>query len=122
MAPRQARRTRPQREIGSARASIGYQRPHVSARQNSLRSLHDSQRILEMQMKKIFGLILVAGAGMIAAACSDSTTTPVTSALAASALATAPVSFDQINTSFVGNSDTNSGFAPGGHEDENEDA
>jgi len=73
-------------------------------------------------MKKTFGLILVGGAGMIAAACSDSTTTPVTSALAASALATAPVSFDQINTSFVGNSDTNSGFAPGGQEDENEDA
>jgi len=73
-------------------------------------------------MKKIPGFLLVAGAGIIAAACSDSTTTPVRSALAASALATAPVSFDQINTSFVGNSDTNSGFAPGGAQSEGEDS
>ncbi len=72
-------------------------------------------------MKKILGLLLVAGAGVIAA-CSDSTTTPVTSALAASALATAPVSFDQINTSFVGNSDTNAGFAPGGERSDGEDS
>jgi len=42
--------------------------------------------------------------------------------LAASALATAPISFDQINTSFVGNSDTNSGFAPGGDHFEGEDS
>src|SRR5256714_9829738 len=73
-------------------------------------------------MKKIFGFLLVAGAGMFAAACSDSTTTPVTSALAASALATAPISFDQINTSFVGNSDTNAGFVPGGAQFQGEDS
>ena len=73
-------------------------------------------------MKRIFELFLVAGACTLAAACSDSTTTPVTSALAASALATAPVSFDQINTSFVGNADMNSGFAPGGQHSEDEDA
>ena len=73
-------------------------------------------------MKKIFGFLLVTGAGLVAAACSDSATTPVTSALAASALATAPISFDQINTSFVGNSDTNSGFAPGGDHFEGEDS
>src|SRR5438105_9256220 len=73
-------------------------------------------------MKKILGFLLVVGAGVVAAACSDSTTTPVTSALAASALATAPISFDQINTSFVGNSDTNSGFAPGGDHFEGEDS
>ena len=73
-------------------------------------------------MKRILGSILVASAVALTAACSDSTTTPVTSSLAASALATAPISFDQINTSFVGNSDTNWGFAPGDHGDENEDA
>src|SRR5438105_9046703 len=73
-------------------------------------------------MKKILGFLLVVGAGVVAAACSDSTTTPVTSALAASALATAPISFDQINTSFVGNSDTNTGFAPGGEHFDGEDS
>jgi hypothetical protein len=65
-------------------------------------------------MKKILGVFLVAGAGVLAAACSDMTTTPVSSSLAASALTTAPISFDQINTSFVGNSGTDDGFVPGG--------
>lgn len=64
-------------------------------------------------MKKIFGFLLVTGAGLIVAACSDSTTTPVSSALSAAALATAPIGFDQVNTSFVGNSDVNAGFVPG---------
>ena len=73
-------------------------------------------------MKKLFGFLLITGAGLVAAACSDSTTTPVTSALAASALATAPIGFDQINTSFVGNSDTNFGFAPGGVRFDGEDS
>ncbi|HET9635259.1 MAG TPA: hypothetical protein VFP26_04945 [Gemmatimonadaceae bacterium] len=57
--------------------------------------------------------ILVAGAAVVAGACSDSTTTPVTSALARAALVSAPISFDQINTSFVGSSDANAGFVPG---------
>ena len=73
-------------------------------------------------MKKTFGFLLVVGAGVLSVACSDSTTTPVSSALAASALATAPISFDQINTSFVGNSDTNAGFVPGGAQFEGEDS
>ena len=64
-------------------------------------------------MRKIFGFLLVAGVGLAAAACSDSTTTPITSALAASALATAPIGFDQLNTSFVGSSNTAAGFVPG---------
>lgn len=72
-------------------------------------------------MKRIFASLLVAGAGLLTA-CSDSTTTPITSALAASALATAPIGFDQINTSFVGNSDTNAGFVPGGGHFEGEDS
>jgi len=73
-------------------------------------------------MKKTFGFLLVVGAGVLSGACSDSTTTPVSSALAASALATAPISFDQINTSFVGNSETNAGFVPGGAQFEGEDS
>jgi hypothetical protein len=57
--------------------------------------------------------ILIAGAALAAGACSDSTTTPVTSAIARAALVSAPISFDQINTSFVGSSDANAGFVPG---------
>jgi hypothetical protein len=64
-------------------------------------------------MKKTFGILLLTGAGIVAAACSDSTTTPVTSSIAAAALVSAPISFDQINTSFVGNAGSNSGFIPG---------
>lgn len=73
-------------------------------------------------MKRIFGSLLVAGAGLFAAACSDSTTTPVSSSLSTSALATAPIGFDQINTSFVGSSDTNAGFVPGSGHFEDEDS
>jgi hypothetical protein len=63
---------------------------------------------------KIFSrYILVAGVAAVAGACSDSTTTPVSSALARAALMSAPISFDQINTSFVGSSDANAGFVPG---------
>ena len=64
-------------------------------------------------MKRISAFLLVAGGSLVAAACADNMTTPVTSALAASALRTAPISFDQINTSFVGSSETNDGFEPG---------
>jgi hypothetical protein len=73
-------------------------------------------------MKRIFGSLLVAGVGLLAAACSDSTTTPVSSSLSTSALATAPIGFDQINTSFVGSSDTNAGFVPGSGHSEGEDS
>ncbi|HEV7388559.1 MAG TPA: hypothetical protein VGN73_08110 [Gemmatimonadaceae bacterium] len=64
-------------------------------------------------MKKISTLLFIAGGSLLAAACSDNVTTPVTSALAASALRTAPISFNQINSSFVGSSDANDGFEPG---------
>src|SRR4051812_14583026 len=64
-------------------------------------------------MKKTYGLLLLAGAGAVATACSDMTTTPVASSIAAAALVSAPISFDQINTSFVGNDGSNSGFIPG---------
>jgi hypothetical protein len=64
-------------------------------------------------MRNFSRFILVAGAAAAAGACSDSTTTPVSSTLARAALASAPISFDQINTSFVGSSDANAGFVPG---------
>src|SRR5690348_2037306 len=68
---------------------------------------------LESYMRIFSRYILIAGAAMAAGACSDSTTTPATSALARAALLSAPISFDQINTSFVGSSDANAGFVPG---------
>lgn len=64
-------------------------------------------------MKSFSRYILVAGAAAVAGACSDSTTTPVSSSIARAALVSAPISFDQINTSFVGSSDANAGFVPG---------
>lgn len=64
-------------------------------------------------MKRISSFLLGSGAVLFAAACSDNVNTPVTSAIAASALRTAPISFNQINTSFVGSSDINDGFEPG---------
>ncbi|HEY4734432.1 MAG TPA: hypothetical protein VIH53_07775 [Gemmatimonadaceae bacterium] len=64
-------------------------------------------------MKRISAVLLTAVTTILVAACSDNVNTPVTSALAASALRTAPISFNQINTSFVGSSETNDGFEPG---------
>ena len=64
-------------------------------------------------MRNLSRFLLVAGATVIAGACSDSTTTPVSSVIARAALMSAPISFDQINTSFVGSSDANAGFVPG---------
>lgn len=70
-------------------------------------------------MKKQLGFLLVA-ASTTAVACSDNTTTPLMSTLAAAALSTAPISFDQINTSFVGNSGADAGFVPGAGERDGE--
>jgi hypothetical protein len=58
---------------------------------------------------------LIAGAGVIAAACaSDMTTSPAASRAAVAALTAPPISFDQIRTSFVGRSSETDGFVPGG--------
>lgn len=60
-------------------------------------------------------VVLIAGAGLIAAACaSDMTTSPAAAKLAAAALVAPPISFDQIKTSFVGRSSETDGFVPGG--------
>jgi len=66
-------------------------------------------------MRNHLRVTLIAGAGIIAAACaSDMATTPVTSSAASAALIAAPLSFDQIRTSFVGSSNENDAFVPGG--------
>jgi hypothetical protein len=57
--------------------------------------------------------LFVAGAAALIAACaSDNSTSPVASSEASAALMTAPIGFDQLNTSFVGDSDPADGFTP----------
>jgi hypothetical protein len=63
-------------------------------------------------------LLFIAGvAAFIAACASDNSTSPVASSQAAAALMTAPISFDQLNTSFVSDSDPTNGFTPWHQED-----
>jgi hypothetical protein len=65
-------------------------------------------------MKNHLRIVLIAGATVIAAACaSDMATSPAASSAARVALVTAPVSFDQVRTSFVGHSSESDGFVPG---------
>ena len=65
-------------------------------------------------MQNHLRIVLIAGAGVIAAACaSDMATSPAASSAARAALVAAPVSFDQIRTSFVGGSSESDGFVPG---------
>ncbi len=56
---------------------------------------------------------LVAVAAVVTVACAtDNSTSPVASSEAAAALASAPIGFDQLNSSFVGDSDPNNDFMP----------
>ena len=65
-----------------------------------------------MQIK--IRIALIAGAGVIAAACaSDMSTSPTAARAAVAALVAPPISFDQIRTSFVGHSNETDGFVPG---------
>lgn len=66
-------------------------------------------------MRISFKNVFVAGAVALAAACAtDNSTSPVASSEAAAALTSAPFSFDQLNTSFVGGSDDSNGLMPWG--------
>jgi hypothetical protein len=66
-------------------------------------------------MQNKLRIVLIAGAGVIAAACaSDMTTSPAAARAAVAALVAPPISFDQIRTSFVGRSSETDGFVPGG--------
>jgi len=65
-------------------------------------------------MQSKLRIALIAGAGVIAAACaSDMTTSPAAQRAALAALVAPPISFDQIRTSFVGRSSETDGFVPG---------
>jgi hypothetical protein len=67
-------------------------------------------------MRNNLRIVLIAGATLIAAACaSDMATSPLRSSAASAALISAPISFDQIRTSFVVRSSTSNeeGFVPG---------
>jgi hypothetical protein len=72
-------------------------------------------------------ILVFAGAAAVMVACAtDNATSPVVSSQAAAALISAPLSFDQIHTSFVGSSSPTSGFVPslsqnGQSENEQED-
>src|ERR1700694_1209646 len=65
-------------------------------------------------MQNKLRIALIAGAAVIAAACaSDMSTSPAAARAAVAALASPPISFDQIRTSFVGRSNESDGFVPG---------
>jgi len=59
---------------------------------------------------KIF--VLGATAAFMVACATDNSTSPVAASEAASALVSAPIGFDQLNSSFVGDSDISFGFMP----------
>jgi hypothetical protein len=62
-------------------------------------------------MRNPLKIVFVAGAAALVVSCAtDNSTSPVASSEAAAALISAPLSFDQLNTSFVGGSDDGNGF------------
>jgi len=64
-------------------------------------------------MQNKLRIVLIAGAGLIAAACaSDMATSPAASKAAVAALVAPPISFNQIRTSFVGHANETDGFVP----------
>jgi hypothetical protein len=64
-------------------------------------------------MRNPFKIVFIVGAAALGVACAtDNSTSPVASSEAAAALISAPLSFDQLNTSFVGGSDDANGFTP----------
>jgi hypothetical protein len=69
-------------------------------------------------MRNPVKIVGIAGAIFFAASCGrDMATSPAGSTEAAAALVAAPISFDQINTSFVGSSNDQDGFMPSGGRD-----
>jgi len=69
---------------------------------------------MQSSLKQIpLKILFVAGvAAFIAACASDNSTSSVASTEAAAALVSAPIGFDQLNSSFVGDSDPEDGFTP----------
>src|SRR5205814_812854 len=75
-------------------------------------------------MKVLLRILFAASPVVLVAACAtDNATSPIASSVAAAALVSAPITFDQLNTSFVGGSSPDDGFVPmgmgfgGGRED-----
>lgn len=63
-------------------------------------------------MKRILQLLIVPALGVMGAACSDTTTSPLTLSTVADAFLSTPVGFDQVQSSFVPTSDVNGAFVP----------
>jgi len=64
-------------------------------------------------MQSPLKILVVAGAAALMVACAtDNTTSPIAASEAAAALVSAPIGFDQLNSSFVGDSDISFGFMP----------
>lgn len=64
-------------------------------------------------MQSPLKIVFLAGAAVLIVACAtDNSTSPLASSQAAAALVSAPLTFDQVNSSFVGSSDANNGFTP----------
>ncbi len=59
-------------------------------------------------------LSLAAATGLMFACATDNATSPIASSEAAAALASAPITFDQVNSSFVGSSSPDNAFTPMG--------
>ena len=72
-------------------------------------------------MQSPINFLCLAGAAVVMISCAtDNATSPVGSSEAAAALVSAPITFDQVNSSFVGSSSANDAFtpiAPGGGEE-----
>ncbi|MEO8910710.1 MAG: hypothetical protein ABI408_10850 [Gemmatimonadaceae bacterium] len=66
-------------------------------------------------MRNQLKVVIIASAAIVAASCSrDMSTSPIASTESVAALAAAPISFDQLSTSFIGSSDDKDGFMPSG--------
>ena len=64
-------------------------------------------------MQSPINFLCLAGAAVLMTSCAtDNATSPVGSSEAAAALVSAPVAFDQVNSSFVGSSSPNNAFTP----------
>ena len=69
-------------------------------------------------MRNPVKIVVIAGAVFFVGSCArDMGTSPAASSAAAAALVAAPISFDEISTSFVGSSNEQDGFMPSGERD-----
>jgi hypothetical protein len=68
-----------------------------------------------LRIQRPLGILSLGAAAVLMFACAtDNATSPVASSEAAAALVSAPITFDQVNSSFVGSSSPDNGFTPMG--------